>query len=391
MRAEEALRQAQKMEAIGHLTGGVAHDFNNLLQIVLGNLDSLKRRIDGSVMPSRSEVGRAVENAMRGAERAASLMQRLLAFSRRQPLEPRPVDVNRLVTSMSELLRRTLGESIAIETVLGGGLWRIFADPGQLESAIVNLAVNARDAMPAGGKLTIESANAHLDDAYATEHQEVQAGQYVMLAISDTGTGMTKEVIASAFDPFFTTKDVGQGTGLGLSQVYGFVKQSNGHVKIYSEPGDGTTLRVYLPRLMAEAVAEEEIAAGTMPSGDGSEIVLLVEDDEAVRELSATMLRELNYAVIQASDGQKALQILEIVPNVRLLFTDVGLPGGMNGRQLAEAALRLRPGLRVLFTTGYAQNAIVHHGRLDPGIDLISKPFTAAALANKMRELLDKG
>jgi CheY-like chemotaxis protein len=379
------------MEAIGHLTGGVAHDFNNLLQIVLGNLDSLKRRIDGSVMPSRSEVGRAVENAMRGAERAASLMQRLLAFSRRQPLEPRPVDVNRLVTSMSELLRRTLGESIAIETVLGGGLWRIFADPGQLESAIVNLAVNARDAMPAGGKLTIESANAHLDDAYATEHQEVQAGQYVMLAISDTGTGMTKEVIASAFDPFFTTKDVGQGTGLGLSQVYGFVKQSNGHVKIYSEPGDGTTLRVYLPRLMAEAVAEEEIAAGTMPSGDGSEIVLLVEDDEAVRELSATMLRELNYAVIQASDGQKALQILEIVPNVRLLFTDVGLPGGMNGRQLAEAALRLRPGLRVLFTTGYAQNAIVHHGRLDPGIDLISKPFTAAALANKMRELLDKG
>jgi CheY-like chemotaxis protein len=292
---------------------------------------------------------------------------------------------------MSELLRRTLGESIAIETVLGGGLWRIFADPGQLESAIVNLAVNARDAMPAGGKLTIESANAHLDDAYATEHQEVQAGQYVMLAISDTGTGMTKEVIASAFDPFFTTKDVGQGTGLGLSQVYGFVKQSNGHVKIYSEPGDGTTLRVYLPRLMAEAVAEEEIAAGTMPSGDGSEIVLLVEDDEAVRELSATMLRELNYAVIQASDGQKALQILEIVPNVRLLFTDVGLPGGMNGRQLAEAALRLRPGLRVLFTTGYAQNAIVHHGRLDPGIDLISKPFTAAALANKMRELLDKG
>ena len=391
MLAEEALRQAQKMEAIGHLTGGVAHDFNNLLQIVLGNLDSLKRRIDSSVMPSRSEVGRAVENAMRGAERAASLTQRLLAFSRRQPLEPRPVDVNRLVTSMSELLRRTLGESIAIETVLGGGLWRIFADLGQLESTILNLAVNARDAMPAGGKLTIESANAHLDNAYASEHQEVQPGQYVMLAISDTGTGMTKEIIASAFDPFFTTKEIGQGTGLGLSQVYGFVKQSNGHVKIYSEPGEGTTVRVYLPRLMAEAVAEEEITAGAMPSGDGSEIVLLVEDDEAVRELSATMLRELNYAVIQASDGRKALQILEIVPNVRLLFTDVGLPGGMNGRQLVEAALRLRPGLRVLFTTGYAQNAIVHHGRLDPGIDLISKPFTAAALAIKMRELLDKG
>jgi signal transduction histidine kinase len=391
MKAEEALRQAQKMEAIGHLTGGVAHDFNNLLQVVLGNLDGLKRRIDGAATPSRGEINRAVEGAMRGAERAASLTQRLLAFSRRQPLEPRPVDANRLVTGMSELLRRTLGESIAIETVLGGGLWRIFADPTQLENAVLNLAVNARDAMPDGGKLTIESANAHLDEAYAAEHQEVRSGQYVMLAISDTGIGMTKEVIASAFDPFFTTKEVGQGTGLGLSQVYGFVKQSNGHVKIYSEPGEGTTVRIYLPRLIGEMVAEEEIAVGAMPSGDGSEIVLLVEDDEAVRELSATMLRELDYAVIQAEDGAKALQILEIVSNVRMLFTDIGLPGGMNGRQLAEAARRLRPKLRVLFTTGYAQNAIIHHGRLDPGIDLISKPFTAAALAMKIRELLDKG
>lgn len=389
MKAEEVLRQAQKMEAIGQLTGGVAHDFNNLLQVVLGNLDALKRRIDGSVAPSRSEIVRAVDGAMRGAERAASLTQRLLAFSRRQPLEPQPIDVNRLVTGMSELLRRTLGESIAIETVLGGGLWRAFADPNQLENSIINLAVNARDAMPNGGKLTIETTNAHLDEAYAAEQQEVQAGQYVMLAISDTGIGMSKDVISSAFDPFFTTKDIGQGTGLGLSQVYGFVKQSNGHVKIYSEPGEGT-VRIYLPRLVGEPAIVEEAPIASMPSGSRSEIVLLVEDDAAVRELSAGMLRELNYAVIKAEDAARALQLIEIVPDIGVLFTDLDLPGGMNGRQLAEAARRLRPELRVLFTTGYARNAIVHHGRLDPGIDLISKPFSAAALASKIRELLDK-
>jgi signal transduction histidine kinase/CheY-like chemotaxis protein len=390
MQAEEALRQAQKMEAIGQLTGGVAHDFNNLLQVVLGNLDTLRRRLDAAVAPSRSEVMRSVDGAMRGAERAAILTQRLLAFSRRQPLEPRAVDVNRLVIGMSELLRRTLGENIAIETVLGGGLWRIHADPNQLENSIINLAVNARDAMPNGGRLTIESANAHLDEAYAAGQQEVQPGQYVMLAVSDTGAGMSKEVIASAFDPFFTTKDVGQGTGLGLSQVYGFVRQSNGHVKIYSEIGEGTTVRIYLPRMLSDGAIDDDIAHSAMPRGDGNEIILLVEDDEAVRELNAATLRELNYAVIEAEDGPKALQILEVVPNIRMLFTDVGLPGGMNGRQLADAALRIRPKLRVLFTTGYARNAIVHHGRLDPGIDLISKPFTAAALATKIRELLDK-
>jgi signal transduction histidine kinase len=390
LKAESALRQVQKMEAIGHLTGGIAHDFNNLLQVVLGNLDNLKRRIDAAVMPSRGEIVRFVEGATRGAERASTLTQRLLAFSRRQPLEPRLVDLNRLVIGMSELLRRTIGESIGIETVLGGGLWRIFADPNQLETSILNLAVNARDAMPNGGKLTIETANAYLDEAYAAEQQEVQPGQYVMLAISDTGIGMTKQVIASAFDPFFTTKEAGHGTGLGLSQVYGFVKQSMGHVKIYSEPGEGTTVHIYLPRLIGEVAVDQEVAAGSIPSGDGSEIVLLVEDDEAVRELNAGMLRELNYAVIEAEHGDKALQILRVVPNIRVLFTDVGLPGGMNGRQLAEAALQLRPNLRVLFTTGYARNAIVHHGRLDPGIDLISKPFTVAALAVKIRELFDK-
>ena len=390
MKVEEALRQALKMEAIGQLTGGVAHDFNNLLQVVLGNLDTLRRRVSGTVAPTRSEIMRFVESAMRGADRAASLTQRLLAFSRRQPLEPRPVDINRLVTGMSELLRRTLGESIAIETVLGGGAWRIHADPNQLENSIINLAVNARDAMPNGGRLTIESANAHLDEAYATEHQEVLPGQYVMLAVSDTGMGMSKEVLASAFDPFFTTKEIGQGTGLGLSQVYGFVKQSGGHVKIYSELGEGTTVRIYLPRLVDAVDVEEEIPVSRMPSGDGSEIILLVEDDEAVRDLNAAMLRELNYAVIEAEDGRKALQILNAVPNICVLFTDVGLPGTMNGRQLAEAAIQRRSDLRVLFTTGYARNAIVHHGRLDPGINLLSKPFTAAALATKIRDLIDR-
>jgi PAS domain S-box-containing protein len=390
MKAEEALRQAQKMEAIGHLTGGVAHDFNNLLQVVLGNLDALKRRIDGAVMPSRGEIGRAVEAAMRGAERAANLTQRLLAFSRRQPLNPRPIDVNRLVSTMSELLRRMLGERIAIETVLGGGVWRISADLNQLESAILNLAVNARDAMPDGGKLTIESANASLDETYVRALQEVQPGQYVMLAISDTGIGMSKEVAAAAFDPFFTTKEPGHGTGLGLSQVYGFVKQSNGHVKIYSEPGDGTTVRIYLPRLMDEGAVEEEVPTIPFAAGDGSETILVVEDDQAVRELNAAILRDLEYQVVEAEDGAKALKIIEARPNIRLLFTDVGLPGGLNGRQLADKALQSRPGLKVLFTTGYARNAIVHHGRLDPGIDLISKPFTVAALAAKIRELLDR-
>jgi CheY-like chemotaxis protein len=256
---------------------------------------------------------------------------------------------------------------------------------------VVLPAVNARDAMLAGGKLTIETSNAHLDEAYAAEQQEVQVGQYVMLAISDTGIGMSKEVIASAFDPFFTTKDIGQGTGLGLSQVYGFVKQSNGHVKICSEPGEGTTIRIYLPRLVGEPALVEEAPVWSIPSGRDGEIVLLVEDDAAARELNAGMLRELNYAVvIEAEDAARALQLIEMVPNIGLLFTDVGLPGGVTGRQLAEAARRLRPKLRVLFASGYARNAIVHHGRLDPGIDLISKPFSAAALASKIRELLDK-
>ena len=390
MKAEEALRQAQKMEAIGQLTGGVAHDFNNLLQVIMGSLETLKHRVEEPGGLSRADILRAVDAAMRGADRAASLTQRLLAFSRRQSLNPRPVEVNRLVTGMSELLRRTLGETIAVETVLGGGLWRISADPNQLESAILNLAVNARDAMPNGGKLTIETANAFLDEAYAREQQEVQPGQYVMLAISDTGLGMTKEVMASAFDPFFTTKEPGQGTGLGLSQVYGFVKQSNGHVTLYSEVGSGTTVRIYLPRLVGEAQTEEGTLQLPPPVGRESEIILVVEDDEAVREISSGMLRQLGYAVVEAQDGATALKLLHSLSNVRVLFTDVGLPGNLNGRQLADLAVQARPGLRVLFTTGYARNAIVHHGRLDPGIALLPKPFTLSALAAKVREVLDK-
>jgi CheY-like chemotaxis protein len=291
---------------------------------------------------------------------------------------------------MSDMLRRTLGETIAMETVLAGGLWPTFADPNQVESAVLNLAVNARDAMPEGGRLTIETANAHLDEAYAAAHQEVLPGQYVLIAVSDTGSGMSKEAIAKAFEPFFTTKEPGQGTGLGLSQVYGFVKQSGGHVKIYSEPGAGTTVKIYLPRYFgAEAPAEIEPSRVSIPAAVHAETVLVVEDDEDVRASGAESLRELGYRVLEAPDGPAALQLLETDPSIRLLFTDVGLPGGQDGRQLADAARRRWPGLKVLFTTGYARNAIVHQGRLDPGVALIVKPYTHATLAAKIRAVLD--
>ncbi len=386
---EEQLRQAQKMEAIGQLTGGVAHDFNNLLIIILGNLETLLRQL-GKDKADPQRLRRVSENALRGAQRAAALTQRLLAFSRRQPLEPKSVNVNKLVAAMSDLLRRTLGEQIAIETVLAAGLWQTHADPNQLESAILNLAVNARDAMPEGGKLTVETANTHLDDRYADRQVEVAPGQYVSFAITDTGVGMSKEVLARVFEPFFTTKDIGHGTGLGLSQVYGFVKQSGGHVKIYSEPGQGTTVRIYLPRLMVE---EEEAALPaaneSARSETGTETILVVEDDDDVRQHSAQILSELGYRVFEAPNGQAALEILGRQSEVRLLFTDVGLPGGMNGRQLAEEARRRRPHLKVLFTTGYARNAIVHEGRLDPGVQVITKPFTFAVLAIKIRDLLE--
>jgi PAS domain S-box-containing protein len=383
---EEALRQSQKMEAIGQLTGGVAHDFNNLLQVIIGNLDTITRNVSDDA----PRLKRAAGQALNGARRAASLTQRLLAFSRRQPLDPKPVNVNALVTGLSEMVHRTLGETVGVETVLAAGLWQIEADANELESAILNLAVNARDAMPDGGRLTIETANAHIDEAYATSYAEVLPGQYVCICVSDTGKGMDDATVARAFEPFFTTKPVGQGTGLGLSQVYGFVKQSGGHIKIYSEVGEGTTVKIYLPRLASDLVAAEDEVQGVVPDGDGEETILVLEDDDDVRTYSVEILRELGYRVIEAHDGPSALRLLERQTRVDLLFSDVVLPGGMTGAQVAERARRLRPDLKVLFTTGYARNAIIHQGRLDKGVRLITKPFNSADLAVKVRDVLDE-
>jgi len=349
----------------------------------------VQRNLRPSTVDSE-RIARWVDNAMRGAQRAASLTQRLLAFSRRSPLEPKPVEISRLVSAMSELLRRTLGEQIAIETVLAGGLWRVHVDPTQLEVSILNLAVNARDAMPDGGKLTIETANVYLDETYAAAQAEVVPGQYVVLSVTDTGTGMSREVMSRAFEPFYTTKDIGQGTGLGLSQVYGFVKQSGGNVKIYSEVGHGTTVKIYLPRLLSgeDALAAPQ-AEALAPKSSGGQTVLVVEDEEDVRAYTTGIVRELGYQVLEAATGAAALQALNQHPEIALLFTDVGLPGGMNGRQLADAARKLRPDLKILFTTGYARNAIVHEGRLDPGVVLITKPFTYAGLAAKLADVLE--
>jgi CheY-like chemotaxis protein len=331
---------------------------------------------------------RFVEHALRGAERAANLTRRLLAFSRRQALDAKPTDVGKLVSGMSDLLRRTLGEAISIETVNAAELWRVSVDANQLESALLNLAVNARDAMPEGGKLTIETANGTLDEAYVARFDGLEAGQYVMIAVSDSGTGMTKDVLERAMEPFFTTKEVGHGTGLGLSQVYGFVKQSGGHVRIYSEVGEGTTVKLFLPRLAGEGACDERADRGPVPASRIGETILVVEDDESVRTATSDMLRELGYRVVMAGDAASALRLVGERPEIRLLFTDVGLPGGMNGRQLADAVRARRPELPVLFTTGYARNAIVHHGRLDPGINLLSKPFTYAELADKLSRML---
>jgi PAS domain S-box-containing protein len=384
-RNEEALRQSQKMEAIGQLTGGVAHDFNNLLQVIIGNIDTLLRNL-----PNESvRLQRSARNAMTGAQRAAALTQRLLAFSRRQPLDPKPIDVNVLVNGMSEMIHRTLGETIAVETVLGAGLWRIEADPNELEASILNLAVNARDAMPSGGKLTLETGNAHIDESYVLSHREVLPGQYVVIAVTDTGAGMDAETIAQAFEPFFTTKPVGKGTGLGLSQVYGYVKQSGGHVKIYSEIGQGTTVKLYLPRLATEAAETSELSDELFPEAALEETVLVLEDDDDVRSYSAEILRELGYRVLEAHDGQSALRVLDQHARVDILFSDVVLPGGMTGAQVAAQARALRPKLKVLFTTGYARNAIIHHGRLDKGVQLITKPFSFSDLAAKIRDVLD--
>ncbi|GAA0579742.1 hypothetical protein GCM10009416_17690 [Craurococcus roseus] len=387
--AQEQLRQSQKMEAVGQLTGGIAHDFNNLLQVVLGNLEILRRNLPEDAAKLR----RSAENAMNGARRAAALTARLLAFSRRQPLAPRPVDVNGLVAGMSELLGRTLGETIRLETLLSEDLWRAEADPNQLENAMLNLAVNARDAMPGGGRLTIETANARLDRAYAARNDGVKPGQYVSIAVSDTGSGMDKSIADRVFEPFFTTKEVGKGTGLGLSQVYGFVTQSGGHVTLYSEPGLGTSVRLYLPRSVDDAAEGEQGGeAPAAPTASRAETVLVVEDSAEVRAYSAEVLRELGYRVLEAADGPAALALLERpgrTLRVDLLFTDVILPGGMTGPHLAERARALRPGLKVLFTTGYAQGAAQRAGWLPAGSEVITKPFTYADLAARTRAVLD--
>jgi len=386
---EEALRQSQKMEAIGQLTGGVAHDFNNLLQVILGNLERLGRRLPDGRGP---EPERLISAATRAAGRAATLTQRLLAFSRRQPLMPKSLDLNRLTAGMMELLGRTLGETIHVETVLAGGLWRVYADENQLENALVNLAVNARDAMPQGGRLILGTQNVRLDEAYARTQEDVRPGDYVLVTVSDTGMGMTKDVVARAFDPFFTTKDIGQGTGLGLSQVYGFVRQSGGHVRIDSAPKQGTTINLYLPRFFD--LEQLETASGVavpepVPLGHRHETILLVEDEPDVRSFTRETLRELGYQVLEAANGPDALAALDRASDLRLLFSDIGLPGGLNGRELADEARRRRPELKILLTTGYTRDSTVRHGRLDPGVELIVKPFTEADLARKIREVLD--
>ncbi|WP_294052705.1 CHASE3 domain-containing protein [Sphingomonas sp.] len=384
--AEAQLRQLGKMETIGQLTGGIAHDFNNMLAIVIGSLDMAKRRIGKDPV----KAAQSIDSALQGAERAAQLTSRLLAFARRQPLAPAALDANRLVAGMSELLRRTIGETIRFETVLAGGLWPAFIDAGQLENALVNLCVNARDAMPEGGRLTIETANTYLDDAYSANHAEVTPGQYVMVSVTDTGTGMSAEVIERAFDPFFSTKEVGKGTGLGLSQVYGFVKQSGGHVKVYSELGVGTTVKLYIPRHFGEEDRRTVPAPeAELPRGRG-EIVLVVEDEEQVRIMSVDALRELGYVVIHASGPVQALAMLGEHPGIDLLFTDIVMPD-MTGRTLAERMREQLPRLPVLYTTGYTRNAIVHNGMLDHDVDFLAKPFSIAQLAAKVRQVLDGG
>jgi CheY-like chemotaxis protein len=378
------------MEAVGQLTGGVAHDFNNLLTVVTGHLDMARRRL--TERPEDARLQRNIASAIEGAQRAATLTHRLLAFSRQSPLQPEVIDLNRVVAGMSDLIRRTLGETIAIETVAAGGLWRVEADLNAVENAVLNLCVNARDAMPDGGKLTIETANVHLDEHYpAVARGDLKAGQYAMLAVCDTGEGMPPEVRERVFEPFFTTKPVGKGTGLGLSQVYGFLRQSGGHASIYSEVGEGTTVKLYFPRRRGGEAAGGDAAPAVpqaVEEGTG-ETILVVEDEDMVREFTVSALGDAGYRVLAAADGPSGLALLDAHPEVAVLFTDVVLAGPLNGRKVADEALRRRPGLKVLFTTGYTRNAIVHHGRLDEGVELITKPFTAVSLAEKVARVLE--
>ncbi|HTH45458.1 MAG TPA: response regulator [Oxalicibacterium sp.] len=379
-RAHEDLRQAQKLEAIGQLTGGVAHDFNNVLQVISGNLQLLEMSL-----PDNPGAQQRLQSAAFAAERGAKLSMQLLAFARRQPLKPVATNLSRILRSMDDLLRRALGESILIETVVAGGLWTTQIDQNQIENVILNLAINARDAMKNGGKLTLELGNAMLDDAYVANERDLPAGQYVMLAISDTGSGMPPEIAARAFEPFFTTKREGEGTGLGLSMAHGFVKQSHGHIKIYSEVGSGTTIRIYLPRCHQSEEDIPQLLKG--PIVGGPETILVVEDDPSVQATAVDMLNGLGYNVLKANDGQSALTILESGVAIDLLFTDVVMPGPVRSPDLAQRAKQLLPDLQVLFTSGYTQNAIVHGGRLDPGVELISKPYRRDDLARKIRHI----
>ncbi|ULO25058.1 CHASE3 domain-containing protein [Methylocystis sp. SB2] len=386
-RVESQLRQAQKMQAVGQLTGGLAHDFNNMLAVIVGCLNLLKRKM------ARGEIDKdsLIDKAMECVDRAAALTHRLLAFSRQQPLTPQTVDANKLVGGMAEMIRRTLGESISVETVLASGVWRIHVDPNQLESAILNLAVNARDAMNDEGKVTIETSNAYIDDNYAREHAEVKEGQYVLVAVSDSGTGMPPEIIAQAFEPFFTTKGPGKGTGLGLSQVFGFVKQSGGHIKIYSEIGQGTTVKIYLPRFVGEGEVagprREPSAAGMAFRGSPETLILVVEDEDRMRSIAVAMFQDLGYSVLAAGSAVEALALINANPDIDLLFTDIVMPD-MNGRALAEEALRRRPDLKVVFTTGFSRNAVIHNGVLDRGVNFLPKPFSIEQLAQKVGAVL---
>ena len=385
---EEQLRHSQKMEAVGQLTGGIAHDFNNLLAVIIGNIETLQRR-EHFTDPS---VVRRLDLAMRAAERGAAVTRRLLAFSHRQSLLPKPLNLNRIVAAMSEILERTLGEDVIVEAFPDPQLWQTYADENQLESAILNLAINARDAMPQGGTLTIETSNVTLDQVYAASHPDLQAGQYVVLAISDTGVGMSEDTIANAFMPFFTTKEAGHGTGLGLSQVYGFVRQSGGTVRIRSKLGEGSTLTLYFPRMLGGDPKTEVQDPTVAPVGKAQEKILIVEDEEYVRHHGADILSELGYRVLVASDGRTALTVLEQNRDIGLLFTDIGLPGGMNGRQLADEARHRYPRLKVLFMTGYAaRNALAQAANSELGLELIIKPFSYVALATKIRDVLDTG
>jgi PAS domain S-box-containing protein len=377
---ERKLAESQKLEAIGKLTGGVAHDFNNMLTVITGTTETLVSRLRNQ--PDLVAVARLIDDA---AERCAELVKHLLAFARKQPLRPHNVDVNKAVLDVAKLLRPTLGQQIEIGTVLGKDVRPAHIDPSQLANAVINMAINARDAMPNGGKLLLETANVELDEAYAAANPDTQAGPYVMLAISDTGEGMKPEVRERAFEPFFTTKEVGQGSGLGLSMVYGFVKQSGGHIRIYSEEGHGTTIRLYLPPARG---AVEAISAGSEAVSGGSEVILVVEDDPMVRAFVVNQLAGLGYRTIAASDGRAAMEIVERGDPFDLLFTDVVMPGGLSGRNLADAIARLRPGTKVLYTSGYTDNAVVHHGRLDEGVLLLTKPYRKPQLAKMVRQAL---